>query len=63
MKKGMIKVTVFYPNSNGKTFDMDYYCNKHMLLVGTLAGDTLKNITVEKGHFSMSMTHSQVGTS
>lgn len=49
MKKGMIKVTVFYPNGEGKTFDMDYYCEKHMPLVGKLTGNALKGISVEKG--------------
>jgi uncharacterized protein (TIGR02118 family) len=49
MKKGMIKVTVFYPNGEGKTFDMDYYCNKHMALVSKLSGDALKSMAVEKG--------------
>jgi uncharacterized protein (TIGR02118 family) len=49
MKKGMIKVTVFYPNAEGKTFDIDYYCKKHMAMVSTLSGDALKGMTVEKG--------------
>ncbi|GGZ92450.1 EthD family reductase [Algibacter mikhailovii] len=49
MKKGLIKVTVVYPNSEGKEFDMDYYCNKHIPLVGSLLGDALKGATVEKG--------------
>ena len=26
----MIKVTVFYPNEEGKKFDMEYYCNNRM---------------------------------
>lgn len=29
----MIKVTVFYENEEGKSFDFDYYCNTHMPLV------------------------------
>ena len=29
----MIKVSVFYPNEEGKKFDMDYYSGKHMPLV------------------------------
>lgn len=49
MKKGMTKVSVLYPNGEGKTFDMDYYCNKHIPLVGELLGDNLKGATVEKG--------------
>ena len=26
-KKGMVVVTILYPNGEGKTFDMDYYSN------------------------------------
>ncbi len=49
MKIGMTKVSVLYPNGEGKTFDMDYYTNKHMPLVATLLGDALKASTIEKG--------------
>jgi uncharacterized protein (TIGR02118 family) len=49
MEKGMIKVSVLYPNGEGKNFDMDYYCNKHIPLVGELLGDAVKAATVEKG--------------
>ena len=49
MKKGMIKVIVLYPSGDGKTFDMDYYCNKHLPMVEGLLGDTMKGVTVEKG--------------
>jgi len=49
MKKGMIKVSVLYPNGDGKTFDMDYYCSKHVPMVARLLGDALKGVTVEKG--------------
>ena len=49
MKKGMIKVTVLYPSGDGKTFDMDYYCNKHLPMAEGLLGDTMKGVTVEKG--------------
>ena len=49
MEKGMIKVSVVYPNSQGKKFDMDYYCNKHIPMVGALLGNALKGATVEKG--------------
>ena len=37
MKKGMIKVSVLYPNGEGKNFDMDYYCNQHVQLVGAVS--------------------------
>lgn len=49
MKKGMIKVSVLYPNIEGNNFDMDYYCNIHIPLVEELLGDALKGTTVEKG--------------
>jgi uncharacterized protein (TIGR02118 family) len=49
MKKGMIKVSVFYPSGEDKTFDMDYYCNKHVPMVAGLLGDAVKGATVEKG--------------
>ncbi len=49
MKKGMIKVSVLYPAGEGKKFDMDYYCNKHIPMVAGLLGDAVKGATVEKG--------------
>ena len=45
----MIKVTILYPNGDGKTFDMDYYSSKHMPLIASLLGDSLKLITIDKG--------------
>lgn len=45
----MTKVSVMYPNGNNKKFDMDYYVNKHLPMVGGLLGDSLKGATVEKG--------------
>lgn len=49
MKKGMTKVSVMYANGENKTFNMDYYCNTHLDLVGSLLGDALKGASVEKG--------------
>ena len=49
IKKGMIKVTILYPNGEGKTFDMNYYITKHMPLVAKLLGDSLKTLTIDKG--------------
>ncbi len=49
IKKGMIKVAIFYPNGEGKTFDMDYYSNKHMPMAATLFGDALKAMSIDKG--------------
>jgi uncharacterized protein (TIGR02118 family) len=49
IKKGMIKVTILYPNGDGKKFDMDYYSSKHMPLVASLLGDSLKFFEIDKG--------------
>ena len=49
IKKGMIKVTILYPNGEGKNFDMDYYANKHMPMVADLLGDSLKFLAIDKG--------------
>ena len=46
----MIKVTVMYPNEEGKKFDMDYYVNKHIPMVaGLLTPSGLIRGEVEKG--------------
>ena len=45
----MIKVAIFYPNGEGKTFDMDYYANKHMRMAASLFGDSLKAMAIDKG--------------
>jgi uncharacterized protein (TIGR02118 family) len=47
--KGMIKVNVMYPNSEGSTFDMEYYTTKHLPFVAGLLGDAVQGATVEKG--------------
>ncbi len=45
----MIKVTIFYPNEEGKRFHMDYYCNKHIPMVQQKIGAALKGAAVEHG--------------
>ena len=45
----MIKVSVFYPNEEGKRFDMGYYCNKHIPLVQQILGAACKRVAVEQG--------------
>jgi uncharacterized protein (TIGR02118 family) len=45
----MIKVSVLYPSGEGKTFDIDYYCDKHMAMVRRLLGAALKGVAVEQG--------------
>ena len=47
MNKGMIKVSVLYTNGKDKTFDMDYYCNTHVPMVGGLLGDAVKGATIK----------------
>jgi uncharacterized protein (TIGR02118 family) len=49
IKEGMIKVAIFYPNGEGKTFDMDYYSQKHMPMAASLFGDSLKAMVIDKG--------------
>lgn len=49
VKKGMIKVAIFYPTGEGKTFDMDYYANTHMPMAARLFGDSLKAMAIDKG--------------
>lgn len=48
-KKGLIKVTILYPNGEGNTFDMDYYTNNHMPMVADLLGESLKFLEIDKG--------------
>jgi uncharacterized protein (TIGR02118 family) len=45
----MIKVGVFYPQSQGSKFDMKYYLDKHIPLVRQKVGPALKNVAVEQG--------------
>jgi uncharacterized protein (TIGR02118 family) len=46
----MIKVSVLYPNEEGKKFDMDYYTGKHMPMVQSrLDSMGLLRIEVERG--------------
>lgn len=49
MKKGMIKVSVLYPNTEGKKFNLEYYSSKHVALVTSLLGDSLKGASIESG--------------
>jgi uncharacterized protein (TIGR02118 family) len=45
----MIKVSVLYPNQEGCTFDMAYYCNTHIPMVRRLLSPALKGVAVERG--------------
>ena len=46
---GMFKVTIFYPNGEGKTFDMDYYQKKHMPMVAGYLGSNLQGYEIVEG--------------
>ncbi len=48
-EKGMIKVTIMYPNEEGKTFDMEYYSTKHMPMVARVLGQSMKSWEIDKG--------------
>ncbi len=45
----MIKVSVLYPNDEGKTFDRMYYCDKHIPMVRKLLGPSCINAAIEQG--------------
>jgi|SRR5438876_2087009 uncharacterized protein (TIGR02118 family) len=45
----MVRVSVFYPGGPGHTFDMAYYCAKHIPLAQKLLGNALKGVSVEEG--------------
>lgn len=48
-EKGLIKVTILYPNGEGKTFDMEYYSKKHMPMLAELFGETMKKLEIDEG--------------
>ena len=45
----MIKVSVFYPNTENCKFDIAYYCNSHMPMVKDRLGDACKGLAVDQG--------------
>jgi uncharacterized protein (TIGR02118 family) len=45
----MIRVSVLYPNREGATFDVDYYCQKHMMRVQQLLAGSLRGMGVDQG--------------
>lgn len=46
---GLVKVSIMYPDGEGKHFDMDYYKTKHMPMVAGFLGSNLVKYTIEKG--------------
>lgn len=49
MAVGMIKVSVLYPNGDGKKFNTEYYLNTHVPLVSKTLGDALIKSSYDKG--------------
>lgn len=49
IEKGLIKISIMYPFTEGKTFDMEYYESKHMPMVAGFLGGNLVKYTIEKG--------------
>ena len=45
----MVKVSVLYPNDEGKNFDMNYYLETHIPLVRKLLGTSCTNALVDHG--------------
>ena len=45
----MIKVSVLYPNTEGKRFDHDYYANKHCAMIADKVGSALLKKEIDKG--------------
>lgn len=45
----LFKVTILYPNGEGKTFDMGYYETKHMPMVAGYLGKNLQFYEIDKG--------------
>jgi len=48
-EKGLIKISVMYPYTEGKNFNMEYYETKHMPMVAGYLGANLVKYTIEKG--------------
>jgi uncharacterized protein (TIGR02118 family) len=45
----VIRVSVLYPNSEGKRFDEDYYVNKHMTMIADELGSAMVRYEIDKG--------------
>jgi uncharacterized protein (TIGR02118 family) len=45
----VIRLTILYPNSEGATFDIDYYLNTHVPLSKRLQSPSLKSFAVDHG--------------
>jgi uncharacterized protein (TIGR02118 family) len=45
----VIRMSVYYPNTEGTRFDMDYYRTKHVPLAARALGDKLVRSEIDKG--------------
>ena len=45
----MIRVSVFYPNADGKRFDHEYYANKHITMIADKLGAAMVRCEIDKG--------------
>lgn len=45
----MIRLSVMYPGGAGNTFDLAYYCDKHIPMARRLLGAALKDVSVDAG--------------
>ncbi|MBL6752049.1 MAG: EthD family reductase [Nevskia sp.] len=45
----MIRVSIFYPNTEGSRFDVDYYVNSHIPMVAGKLKPALKGVWVDRG--------------
>jgi uncharacterized protein (TIGR02118 family) len=45
----MVKLSIFYPNIEGKKFDKEYYLDVHMPLSIKLQGEAVKHVEVDFG--------------
>lgn len=45
----MIKLSVLYPKTKAGTFDIDYYCKKHIIMVRQRLGRACKGLSVDQG--------------
>ena len=45
----MVKVSFFYPDTEGSTFDFNYYCNTHIVLSKQRLAPALKSLSVDYG--------------
>jgi uncharacterized protein (TIGR02118 family) len=45
----VIKLSVLYPKTASGTFDIEYYCNKHIIMVRERLGRACKGLSVDQG--------------